>query len=166
MRQITKGLLVTTLCAASGLAGFFIAGRLEQTAVFPTSAVTNSAVVNSGSKLACTASGAAIIYKHPFKEQFEGSLSWGSDKLSIKIADDGKSLKVLTAAAVEIGATDAGNPIPIIQATQDYIVATVADRDVVDTLFIDRKGWRAIWSSTKVLVLGAIVGQTLAFKCV
>jgi hypothetical protein len=50
----------------------------------------------------------------------------GTDKVALKITNDGKGVLLLSALDVGHGATDAGDPIPITVWTQSFIVANRA----------------------------------------
>ena len=161
-----KALILASLCAVSGAGGYFVSKLVPQTNSFQLGLFKLSNPIGAGSSLACVGVGTAALYERPFyPKQVEGSLGAGQDKASIKIAADGRSLQLLTAASVEVGHTDAGTPIPIVAADEGYIFAVSTENQETDTLLIDRKKRRVIWSVTKVNPLIGMIGQTIFFDC-
>jgi hypothetical protein len=88
----------------------------------------------------------------------------GTDNVALKISDDGKGVLLLTAAAVKLGVTEAGPPIPITLRTKDYLVASRVNGLDVDTLIIDLKTLNAVWSYTGQGMLG-VKGQSFLLSC-
>ena len=135
-----KALGVVSLCAVSAVGGHYCSKLMPQTNSFRVGLLERDIPIGAGGSLSCSGVGTAVLREHPFySQQVDGSLGAGDDKVAIKIAEDGKSVLLLTAAAIEIGRTDAGNPIPIVSIDGRYIFAVSTENKATDVLLIDRK---------------------------
>jgi hypothetical protein len=87
-----------------------------------------------------------------------------TDKVALRIAADGKGLFLLFAFDVAHGATDAGEPLPILQQTKNYVVASRPDVLGVTSVILDAKTLKAVVSFTGQGMLG-IKGRSLLLQC-
>ena len=88
----------------------------------------------------------------------------GTDKVALKITNDGKGILLLSASDVGHGVTDAGDPLPITVWTQGFIVANRARGLDIVSLVLDLKTLKAVVSYTGQGTLG-INGRSLLLAC-
>ena len=88
----------------------------------------------------------------------------GTDKVALKITNDGKGILLLSASDVGHGVTDAGDPIPITVWAQGVIVANRARGLDVVSLVLDVKTLKAVVTYTGQGMLG-INGRSLLLAC-
>jgi hypothetical protein len=87
----------------------------------------------------------------------------GTEKLALKLSDDGKTLSLLYAYDVGIGATE---PIPLAvhSKTTSYIVAAGQQILGETAVILDVKSWKAVVSFTRQGMLG-IKGSSYLVQC-
>jgi hypothetical protein len=142
------------LIAAAAAAGYFgrelTASKTFETKVpFPDRGYSPSTF-----NLGC----AVIMQGSAFEDRFDGPSAnaragVGTEKLALKLSDDGKTLSVLYASDVELGATE---PIPLAvhSKTTSYIVAAGQQILGETAVILDVKSWKAIVSFTGQGMLG------------
>ncbi|MCK9361815.1 hypothetical protein M0Q28_06370 [Patescibacteria group bacterium] len=116
-----------------------------------------------GTSLGCKAIADSLLLEKRVGEQnVEAIGKAGTDTASIKVADDGRNVFMLTGASLRGGATE-GALMPIIQTTPDFIVAQRLGWPSYETLVIDIHSGNAVWT-----VAGYIVGmgtEAIYFQC-
>jgi hypothetical protein len=157
-------LVMILLMAAAGVAGYFsrelfASKTLDASLPFPDLGYTPSSF-----DLGCT----VITEGAAFENRLNGPTANahagpGTEKLALKLSGDGKTLSVLYAYDVGIGATD---PIPLAvhSKTASYIVAAGQQTLGETAVILDVKSWKAIVSFTGQGMIG-IKGWSYLVQC-
>ena len=102
--------------------------------------------------------------------QFKGEVRRGTDKIALKISDDGRSVLMLTANDVSNGATEAGTPLQIISNSGHWILATRHSPPEAlpvqwdsSTLLIDTENLDVLWVDAGFAV--GLFGQSILMHC-
>ena len=120
--------------------------------------------LTNGNGLQCKAIAGAIVVENRLGERIVTARAYpGTDTASLKIASDGQSIQLLTAASVRGGSTDA-DPMTVIGRTPSFIVAGVYNWPGVAVLMIDLNTRNALWTTTSFSMPG-LIGESLYFEC-
>jgi hypothetical protein len=177
MRQVARVLTVGTLMALSAAAGFYFnhlahdPSEPELELNFPDYNPQLVNPVTPGQEYGCDATTEAEAAENRIHTNGAGLAptanarsGTATDKVALRIAEDGKGVYALFAFDVAHGATDAGDPIPIIEQTSDYLVASRRDNLGVTSLILDVKTLKAVVSFTGQGMLGT-KGRSLLLQC-
>lgn len=167
LRKLTIGMLMTVAAAA----GFYVPRFMQYPSQadfkfsFPDTTPTLVRTVAPNVDYGCNVITEAVAYENRLDGPTANARSGtGANKIALKIANDGKGIFLLNSYDVGIGATDAGDPIPITLKIKDYIVASSANGLEVKTLILNEKTLKAVFSFTGQGMLG-IKGYSLLLAC-
>jgi len=97
------------------------------------------------------------------KHHFDAEVRNGTDKVALKVADDGRSNQLLTANAVANGATAPGDPLRIVTNGPRWVLAVRSGGWDSSTILIDSENLNVLWLNSGI-VLG-LLGQSILMQC-
>jgi hypothetical protein len=118
-----------------------------------------------GRNLGCKAVVDTSVYQSAlgYQDHFKAEVRNGTDKVALKIADDGRSVQILTANAVANGATAAGEPLQIVTNGPRWIAASRSSGWETSSILIDTENLNVLWVNSGI-VLG-LFGQSNLMQC-
>jgi len=168
---MVRALAIVVIAALAGAAaGFFIPrllqwpSRIDFKYRFP-DRTTASKPIAPGLIYACTAVTQAEVYENREAEPTANVGSGkGGDEVSFKISDDKKGILVAFPFAAAADASDVSEPLPIVNQSGSYVVASRASGTDIVTVFLDVSTLKAIYTYTGQGMVG-IRGRSLLLAC-
>jgi ribosomal protein L7Ae-like RNA K-turn-binding protein len=156
--------LVTILIIAAAAAAGYFSRELAASKTFDLSLpFPDLGYSPSTFDLGCNVITEGSAFEDRLKATANSHAGSGTEKLALKLSDDGKTLSVLYAYDVGIGVTE---PIPLAvhSKTTSYIVAAGQQTLGETAVILDVKSWKAVVSFTGQGMLG-IKGSSYLVQC-
>ena len=168
---MVRALAIVVIAAVAGAAaGFFIPrllqlpSRIDFKYKFPDLG-TVAKPIAPGLTYACTAITQAEVYENREAEPTANVGSGkGGDEVLLKISDDRKGILVSFPFAATADASDTSEPLPIVNESASYVVASKASGTDIVTVFLDVSTLKAIYTYTGQGMVG-IRGRSLLLAC-
>jgi hypothetical protein len=161
-----RTLFVVSIAVASGFCiGKFVQLRSQAHIEFALPGVEQryTVPIAPGVAYSCRSVTEVATFVNRFNMTANADSGAGTGKLALKIASDGKGIFRLTDTAVGLGVTDAGEAVPIVHSSSDYIVAVKIDVFGAETLIMDTKTRNVVWSRTNSIF--GINGYSAVLSC-
>ena len=140
---------VAGLCAAIGVVGFLAGAEWSGSITKPIllAEMKQAGAAVRGEKLACKALVNAHVSEHRLGDRtVEAKSEAGTDVVSFQIAEDGKTLRMLTGADIRSGNLDS-QPLEVWDASTTFIIAGRGGGLYSTAVLLDLENRNAVWSA-------------------